>query len=411
MLNNITKITAFILGLLCLSVFSCADSSNNTEELVNYMDTPAGEDSSLPFLYAEGGEMLMSWVERKGDTTTLKYSSLKAEKWSEPVAVISGQDWFVNWADFAAITQNKDMILSHVLKKSTKETNSYDVKLNLSHQKNGFEKIDFLLNTDGTNTEHGFVTMLPYKENSFFVCWLDGRNTGGEGHGTGAHQGAMSIRSAEVAASGDITNEIELDNKVCDCCQTTAAITDNGPVVVYRDRSDEEHRDMSIVRWVEGNWTTPKTIFYDNWKIEGCPVNGPKAAAMGNDLAIAWFTAANKEPKVKVIFSNDAGENFETPIIVSETNPAGRVDIAMIDKENILVSWLESVEAGNQLKVVRVHKTGKKSNPQLVAMVHGSRKSGFPQMELAGGKVYFAWTDINDDSSIVKIAFVQLKNL
>ena len=210
---------------------------------------------------------------------------------------------------------------------------------------------------------------------------------------------------------GAILNEMSLDERVCDCCQTTAAITDKGPVVIYRDRSDEEIRDMSIVRWVDGNWSEPKIIFQDNWKIEGCPVNGPKADAIGNDLAIAWFTAADRKPKVKVVFSSDSGENFEAPIIISEINPAGRVDIAMIDKDNVLVCWLESIEAGNELKVVRVRKTGNNSDPLLVAMVDGSRKSGFPQMELLGDTIYFAWTGIDQNISTVKTAFVRLKNL
>ena len=112
-----------------------------------------------------------------------------------------------------------------------------------------------------------------------------------------------------------------------------------------------------------------------------------------------------------MVFSSDSGENFEAPIIISEINPAGRVDIAMIDKDNVLVCWLESIEAGNELKVVRVRKTGNNSDPLLVAMVDGSRKSGFPQMELLGDTIYFAWTGIDQNISTVKTAFVRLKNL
>ncbi|MDZ7647099.1 MAG: hypothetical protein U5K54_07905 [Cytophagales bacterium] len=102
----------------------------------------------------------------------------------------------------------------------------------------------FLLNTDNKEAEHGFVTILPYGDN-FFVTWLDGRNTvmeNMEGDHHDGHQGAMSLRAAIIDPNGNGLNEWELDNKTCDCCQTTAAITSNGPVVVYRDRSDEEIR-------------------------------------------------------------------------------------------------------------------------------------------------------------------------
>jgi hypothetical protein len=411
MLNKKSGQVILILAGLSFGVFSCYNNSTVKDALLNYIKSPAGEGSSLPFLFSNEGEILLSWVERKGDTSSLKYASLKEERWSDPIEMISGKDWFVNWADFPAIAQNKNRILSHILKKSSGGTYSYDVKLNLSDSEGIPLKKDFQLHTDGTYTEHGFVSMLPYKENSFFVTWLDGRNTVGGEHGVGGHQGAMSIRAAEVSDMGAILNEMSLDERVCDCCQTTAAITHKGPVVIYRDRSDEEIRDMSIVRWVDGNWSEPKIIFQDNWKIEGCPVNGPKADSIGNDLAIAWFTAADRKPKVKVVFSSDAGENFEAPIIISEINPAGRVDIAMIDKDNVLVCWLESIEAGNELKVVRVRKTGNNSDPLLVAIMDGSRKSGFPQMELLGDTIYFAWTGIDQNISTVKTAFVRLKNL
>jgi len=45
-----------------------------------------------------------------------------------------------------------------------------------------------------------------------------------------------------------------LDTRVCECCQTSVAMTAEGPVVVYGDCSEAEKeiRDISIVR-LEGN--------------------------------------------------------------------------------------------------------------------------------------------------------------
>ena len=39
-----------------------------------------------------------------------------------------------------------------------------------------------------------------------------------------------------------------LDARACDCCQTDAAMTSAGPVVVYRNRTEEEIRDIYIAR-------------------------------------------------------------------------------------------------------------------------------------------------------------------
>ncbi len=259
------------------------------------------------------------------------------------------------------------------------------------------------MHTDDTPTEHGFVSTLAYKD-GFFITWLDGRNTEEDAEGK---RGAMTLRAAEVAVTGKIRNETELDNRICDCCQTTAAITANGPVVMYRDRSEDELRDMSIVRWENGTWTAPKTVYADNWKINGCPVNGPKASVIGNTLVMAWFTAANKKPKVQMVFSADGGASFDIPVLVSETNAIGRVDVQLLDEKTAIVSWMEAHDKKAQLKAVKVNRDGTLGKQHVISEMNASRKSGFPQMERVGDKIYFAWTELGKGTSQVKTAFVQ----
>ena len=57
-----------------------------------------------------------------------------------------------------------------------------------------------------------------------------------------------------------------LDQRVCDCCQTSVAKTQDGPVAIYRDRSEEEIRDIYMVRIVIHLRPVPKPVFADNWQ-------------------------------------------------------------------------------------------------------------------------------------------------
>ncbi|CAM3304481.1 hypothetical protein [Zobellia roscoffensis] len=377
------------------------------KEVVNQLESPVETGSSLPSLFSTDDGALLSWVHEINDSLAeLKYARLSDGQWQKPETILEGSDWFINWADFPTISENNGNLLTHILKKSSKETFSYDIEMNLKSD-DATWRTNLPLHTDDTKTEHGFVTMLPFKEDSFFITWLDGRNTGGGGHG---HEGEMNIRAAEVAADGAVSNDMLLDDKTCSCCQTTAAITDNGPVVLYRDRTDAEIRDIVITRLVNGKWTEPKFIFNDGWEIKGCPVNGPKADAINNDLAVAWFTAVNNEPKVKLVFSSDGGEKFEAPILISETNAMGRVDLILLDRENVIVSWMETIDKEAQVKVVKVNKSGKFSKEIVVASLGASRKTGFPQMTLVKDKVYFAWTDVVEDTSTIKTAFINLED-
>lgn len=395
----------YAIGMLFSAILfvSCTQKPKEKVEPITVMASPAGAHSALPFLYTNKAKTLLSWVEKVGDSlSALKYAELTNDAWQQPQTILQASDWFVNWADFPAIAEQNGNLLSHVLKKSSAGTYSYDVKLNLRQAGATQWNTNLPLHTDGTPTEHGFVSALPYKE-GFFITWLDGRNTMEDEHG---NRGAMTIRAAEVSPSGEIQNEAELDHRACDCCQTTAAITTNGPVVIYRDRSDTEVRDMSIVRWENGSWTAPKTVYPDRWQIKGCPVNGPKAAALEHVLVVAWFSAANEKPKVQLAFSEDDGANFNEPVLIGDTKAIGRVDVLLLDKETAIVSWMEAEGKKAQLKAVKVARNGSQGTPHVIVAMNASRQSGFPQMERVGDTVYFAWTEVGDGTSEVKTAFV-----
>lgn len=386
-------------------LISCRETPKKEILMVKSMLSPAGAGSKFPFLYSGSDKTIMSWIESKSDSVILlKYSEFNGNSWGEAKEIVQGADWFVNWADFPAIVEHNGHVLSHILQKSSPETFSYDIKLNVLPNGGSDWQTKLPLHTDNTKTEHGFVTLLPYKENSFFATWLDGRNT--ENGGEHEHHGSMTLRAAEVTATGDILEEAELDARTCDCCQTTAAITKNGPVVLYRDRSEEEIRDISVVRYINGKWTAPQTIHNDNWQIRGCPVNGPKAAALDNTLAVAWFTAAGEIPKVNVIFSTDGGEYFDSGITLSENQTLGRVDIALLDHNTALVSYMETSEGTTRLMAVKVNRSRVISKPIIVSEMDATRSSGFPQMELVNNKLLFAWTDVSGAESEIKMVYV-----
>jgi len=347
------------------------------------------------FLFSNDSRTLMSFVEEEADGQhSLNYTELRNGKWSIPKEIIGGADWFVNWADYPMIAENKGHLWSHILQKSSEGTYSYDVKMNVLPKETTVWQTNLPLHTDGTPTEHGFVSVLPYQD-GFFVTWLDGRNTL---ENVSGQRGAMTIRA--------VSKEQALDASTCDCCQTTAAITANGPIVLYRDRSADELRDISIVRKVKGEWTPPKTIHKDGWYIKGCPVNGPKAAAKENNVVVAWYTAANSKPRIHLAFSADGGASFDPPIRVDEENAIGRVDVILFDKNTAVVSWMDAKDDKAQLQLRKVMRSGQMSAIASIAELSAARSAGFPQMELVDEHIYLAWTDKVEGKNQVKTATI-----
>jgi hypothetical protein len=66
-----------------------------------------------------------------------------------------------------------------------------------------------------------------------------------------------------------------------------------------------------------------RTLHADGWKIDYCPVNGPAAGAIGDTVAVAWFTGAQDTSRVRVAFSTDAGATFSAPVRADDGLPAG----------------------------------------------------------------------------------------
>ncbi len=405
--------------IICLSLLlliSCkSDTKKNvpeisTSELQDFKNPSVG-NSSLPRLFSTNNKLFLSWIEKKDTVSTLNFSVFENEKWSPAETVISGSDWFTNWADFPAIAATPNgNILTSFLQKSAKGTYTYDVKLILYNAEKNTWKKNFILHNDGTKSEHGFVSIRPYTGNSFLVVWLDGRETVGKAHGGGQ----MTLRGAIVFEDGTIDYDTLLDERICDCCQTGVAIGPNDEIIAaYRDRSEDEIRDISIVRWqMDGGWSKPQTIGNDNWKIAGCPVNGPSIDSYGNNLAVAWFTAADDSPKVQVAFSQDIGETFGLPIRIDNGNTLGRVDIAIISDNSAIVSWMENKGDDTLIQVMKIESNGSKGSPITIAKTSSERASGFPQMEQIGTKIYFAWTHIDNNSvSSIDTAVVDLSAL
>jgi hypothetical protein len=365
---------------------------------VRHLDAPAQPGSGQPNLaVAADGSVLLSWIEPAGDGAhALRYSVLgSGGAWSPPRTIAQGSGWFVNWADFPAMSALPDgTLFAHWLAKSGPGTYAYDVRLARSVDGGGTWSAPVVPHRDGTQTEHGFVSLAPWDGASVGVVWLDGRQTAGVGHGEhAAPAAAMSLMHSTLDRGGRLGPETVLDERVCDCCQTDAARADGAVVVVYRDRSDTEVRDLSVVRFAGGQWSKPRPLADDGWQINGCPVNGPAIDASGRAVAVAWFTAPQDKARVRVAFSADAGERFGAPIVVDDERPLGRVDVVLREPHTALVSWLAQGTEGTTLRVREVRDDGWRGDPLTVAVSSAARSSGFPRMASSRGQVILAWRD------------------
>lgn len=387
----IDSVGALSLVVAVVCCISCREASSTLT--IRELTPLAAVNSGEPELFAGAdGQIILSWVEKVDDGRhALRFARREGDGWSQPLTVAEGGDWFINWADFPSVVRLADNSLAaHWLVKSAQAKYAYDVRLARSTDGGRTWGEPLTPHTDRTPTEHGFVSLVPHADGGALAAvWLDGRKTGGA-----AHANEMTLRYATINADGTLADEAELDGRVCDCCQTAAARTSDGLVVVYRDRSDAEVRDFSVVRRLaNGAWTAPRTLHADNWQTRSCPVNGASVATQNRRVAVAWYTAARDEPQVKVSFSEDSGATFTEPVRVDDGAAQGRVDVVLFD-DSALVCWLEGNAQGGKIKARRIDFDGKRFAALTVADTSTGRASGFPRLARSGSEVIFAWTEV-----------------
>jgi hypothetical protein len=401
MMSAYSRALQYAVGsLVILSVCTPGESNSVALGTIETLASPAAAGSGEPNLSAgPDGRAYLSWIEPAADSSqALRFAALDGDRWSAPRTIAQRKDLFVNWADFPSVLPlDGRTVAAHWLQRSGTAKYAYDVRIAQSADGGDTWSTPVVPHRDATQTEHGFVSLFAFRD-SLAVVWLDGRNFA---RVTKGEKADMMLVTTKLAANGATGDERVLDERVCDCCQTSWAVASSGPVVVYRDRLNGEVRDISLVRWSDSGWTQGSLVHADGWNIDFCPVNGPAVAAAGQRVAVAWFTGARDTSRVLLARSDDGGASFGPPVRVDDGKPVGRVDIELDDHGGALVSWMEFT-SGQQadVRVRRVDADGALGRSVVVARSSGERASGFPRMVIAGGQLIFAWTESGERAGV-----------
>jgi peroxiredoxin len=358
---------------------------------VVWIDPPAAPGAMAPNLASAGaGGALMTWVEpAPGGAHRVRFSRFDGRGWSAAVTVAEGPGIVANWADVPAVAEADGLLIATWAEAATPGAHAYDVMLARSDDGGASWRRLGPAHSDGTATEHGFVSLLP-EGARVRAFWLDGRAT--------ASGGAMTLRTALIGER--VEDEKMIDERVCDCCSTTAVHTPDGPLIAYRDRTGEEIRDITIA---SGPSWQARDLHRDGWRIAGCPVNGPVATAAGRDVAIAWYTDPAGRASVRAAFSSDGGATFAPAVEVDGPTggraPLGRVGL-VLDGSEALVGWMRARGREADILVRRVAPDGRLGPARPIARTTADRASGVPRMTRAGDRLIVAWTEPSKPSRL-----------
>src|SRR5262245_55232471 len=392
------------------------------------MASPAGANTGEPQLTVSNRGILLSWIEHAGSKTTLRFAERTRDGWTQPRTVASGDDWSINGLDLPSVRRlSNGTLVAQWMQGTGGGMHANDVRLTYSTDDGKRWARTFTPYQDKTSRERLFASLFELPNGGLGLICLNsgaapamtsGQTRGynhapGAGHvppqggGAGGHQGQeghggrgamgsmgdMSLQFAAFDGGWKQVAELPIDPRVCECCSTAAVPTSEGIVAAYRNRSEDEVRDIYVSRFVEGQWSEPAVVHADNWRIPACPINGPALSAQGREVAIAWYTLKEDQGHSYVAFSRDAGRSFTAPVRLDDAVSAGRVAVELLPDGSALAGWIDVAEGGSQFRIRRVGADGSRSAPVTVAAFSGYRTA--PRMARRADEIVFTWTETN----------------
>ena len=340
------------------------------------LPNPDGTPAAAPA--AEEGEP----AAEGGETPVAEPERAAADQWGPARQIAAGARWFVNWADHPSIAAvGPNLLAAHWLERHPGGSGAYGYgfRVVFSPDRGVTWREVFSTGLDLVEGYAGFVSFAA-ETGGFSAAYLVPPRWGGR------EAGDYSLRIARFHQQGYHLADTRLDADVCSCCPTAMATIRGEPILAYRDRvrnpPEDDVRDITVRRKLRGRWETGGPVHADGWGINACPVNGPAIAA-GDDggVAAVWFTAALGTPEVRIAFSMNSGESFETPLRLDGGDPRGLLDVARLDDGSAAAIWLENVEGDRaEVRLRRVWPDGRLGPALRVAEAPAGRAAGMLQV-------------------------------
>jgi hypothetical protein len=247
-----------------------------------------------------------------------------------------------------------------------------------------------------------FASIVRLNNGELGACWLDAA--------IDVKKAGRPVKFATTAGRAGFSNEVLIDSVACECCRTAIATGADGNIsVVYRDILPDSIRDISwSVSTDHGlHFSKPISFSADQWKLAGCPHNGPSIVAVDGLNYTTWFTGG---PSKGVYY---AALNTEGTIRVRrKVNTNGRyIQLSMLGSGDRIAAYNETVHEKdsvyNKIVVQKISDNGawKLDMSGLLSdgsfpVIQGYGADEFVVAWTGNGQVYYAvahGSDVNGD--------------
>ena len=152
-----------------------------------------------------------------------------------------------------------------------------------------------------------------------------------------------------------------------------------------------------LSRYWEGEWQEASAIVAEDWSANYPVMEAPAISVQNENVMLAWYSEAQGEPHLKVAFSQNNGQAFDTVVELAKGRTTGKVAAQWLDDTTVLLAFAERQETGVALRVAIVDENGNVLHEKQVAFSTTGKLQNPPELAKQQQQVLLAWKWSNDD--------------
>lgn len=292
----------------------------------------------------------------------------------------------------------------------TRRGNSDGSVLRFARSLNWGETFQKAIDVDPTPgaTGQSFFTLNVSPKGVVYVAWLDSRERGKGRPGTAA---VYLARSSDKGATFEKPIRVALD--ACPCCRPSVGFSGKDGLVhvSWRGVLENNVRDVFLATSNDDGRTfaASKRVAEDNWALNGCPHSGAALASIGNRLFLAWHTVREKNSKVYLAYTDNAGESFSPRIDISEKVLDPNHPFLLNTGDHLaLVFQGRDASAGDEWAPVDAFYRDVEANGKvspLERLGHLGASASYPTLAYEEpGRLFAAWTEPKQDEKVIVLS-------
>jgi YHS domain-containing protein len=231
---------------------------------------------------------------------------------------------------------------------------------------------------------HSFASIARLSNGEIGIAWLDVAKD--------PKPGGRPVKFASTEGTLGFQNEVVVDPKACECCRTAISCDDAGKItVVYRAITDSI-RDIAVSASVDNgkSFTTPVSFSHDEWKINGCPHNGPDIVSGSNINYAAWFTGGPS----KGVYYSELGNNNTTVLKKLIAANGRNIQLSLLPDGARVVVYSENIREADSLYSNIVIKRIENEKIFEKVITPGQAHAAYPVIKtFSFNNIVVAWTE------------------